>query len=113
MTRPTGPFAAPPPPEPRSSKSKQEPTQSLRAYIRQRDKGCVAAIVLRDHGATCQGVMQIDHVRASGGLGVKSPAERGNLVQLCAWHHKLKTEYGKVWRPLLLAYLARVEGEAA
>jgi hypothetical protein len=30
------------------------------------------------------------------------------MVLLCHWHHRLKTEYGKTWRPLLLAYLERV-----
>jgi hypothetical protein len=34
------------------------------------------------------------------------------MVSLCLWHHKLKTEYGKVWRPLLIDYLDRVEGPA-
>jgi len=41
---------------------------------------------------------------------MKSPTHRTNMVVLCRWHHRLKTEYGKVWRPLLLAYLERVEG---
>jgi hypothetical protein len=58
-------------------------------------------------------MLQVDHVRASGGLGMKSPATRDNLVLLCAWHHKAKTDFGRVWRPLLLAYLERVEGKAA
>jgi hypothetical protein len=35
------------------------------------------------------------------------------MVVLCRHHHRAKTEYGKVWRPLLLAYLERVEGRAA
>lgn len=107
MIRPTSPFAAPPDVKRKTSRSKQEPTESLRAYVKQRDKGCVAAHILKVYDQ-CQGGLQIDHVRASGGLGMKSPAERWNLVQLCAWHHKAKTEYGKVWRPLLLAYLERV-----
>jgi hypothetical protein len=76
----------------------------MRAYILRRDGGCVG----RDYSA-CEGPIEIDHVRASGGLGLRSPSEAWNLVSLCRWHHKSKTEYGKVWRPLLLAYLARVE----
>ena len=107
MTRPAGPFAAPPAPVRKTSRSKQEPTAAQRAYIRQRDRGCVAAHILKDYNS-CQGALQVDHVRASGGLGMKSPATLNNLVQLCAWHHKAKTEYGRVWRPLLLSYLERV-----
>jgi 5-methylcytosine-specific restriction endonuclease McrA len=112
VTRPSGPFAAPRAPVKKESKSKQEPTAAMRAYLHQRDKGCVAAKVLHDNGATCQGALQVDHVRASGGLGMKSPATRENLLLLCTWHHKLKTEYGRTWRPLLLAYLERVEKAA-
>lgn len=109
MTRPSSAFAPPDGPLKRKNpRSKQEPTQAMRAYLRQRDKGCVAAHVMRVYDQ-CVGPIQVDHVRASGGLGMKSPMERGNLVQLCAWHHKAKTEYGRVWRPLLLAYLERVE----
>jgi 5-methylcytosine-specific restriction endonuclease McrA len=57
----------------------------------------------------CDGPLEVDHVRASGGLGLKSPTVRTNLVVLCMHHHRLKTEFGKTWRPLLLAYLERVE----
>jgi hypothetical protein len=28
---------------------------------------------------------------------------------LCRHHHRLKTDWGKTWRPLLIAYLERVE----
>ena len=31
------------------------------------------------------------------------------LRSLCSWHHRLKTDHGKTWRPLLIAYLDRVE----
>jgi hypothetical protein len=110
VTRPASPFAPPPQKARKTSRSPQEPSAALRAYIRQRDSGCVAPLLLMgEFGGVCQGPLQIDHVRASGGLGMKSPTSKGNLVLLCAWHHKLKTEYGRVWRPLLLAYLARVE----
>jgi 5-methylcytosine-specific restriction endonuclease McrA len=61
----------------------------------------------------CDGPLDVDHVRASGGLGMKSPTHRTNMVVLCRHHHRAKTEYGKTWRPLLLAYLERVEGRAA
>jgi hypothetical protein len=43
---------------------------------------------------------------------MKSPTHRTNMVVLCRHHHRAKTEYGKVWRPLLIAYLERVEGRS-
>jgi 5-methylcytosine-specific restriction endonuclease McrA len=60
----------------------------------------------------CSGPLDVDHVRASGGLGMKSPTHRTNMVVLCRHHHNLKTDWGKVWRPLLIDYLDRVEGPA-
>lgn len=53
----------------------------------------------------CQGSGSLDHVRASGGIGLKSVTERGNLVYMCLGHHRLKTDNGRVWRPRLLAYI--------
>lgn len=40
---------------------------------------------------------------------MKSETTRRNMLSLCRWHHRLKTEYGKIWRPLLIAYLERME----
>ena len=57
----------------------------------------------------CHYALEVDHVRASGGLGMKSPTELGNLVTLCRDHHRLKTEHGKTWRPLELEYLEIVK----
>jgi 5-methylcytosine-specific restriction endonuclease McrA len=79
-------------------------------YVRARDNGCVAPRATRGiHPMMCDGPLDVDHVRASGGLGLKSPTHRTNMVVLCRHHHRAKTEYGKVWRPLLLAYLERIE----
>ena len=104
-------------------------------YVRARDRGCVAAravaatgdlrllelgpegdlrllegdLRLLELGLACDGPLDVDHVRASGGLGMKSETHRRNMVLLCRHHHRAKTEYGKTWRPLLLAYLDRVE----
>lgn len=121
MTRPTSPFAAPPLKRRPAQKRATAAEAAEKAYVRARDGGCVArycvpanqkvvpAGVVRVPADVCEGPLEVDHVRASGGLGMKSPTHRSNLVCLCQWHHKLKTEYGRVWRPLLIAYLARVE----
>ena len=82
-------------------------------YVRARDRGCVAGRAYgfgpARSGMGCDGPLDVDHVRSSGGLGMKSETHRRNMVVLCRHHHRAKTEYGKTWRPLLLAYLDRVE----
>ena len=112
MTRPTSPFAAPPSKKAPKVKRDTSTEAAEKAYVRARDKGCVAQRACRlggvVHLAYCDGPLDVDHVRASGGLGMKSPTHRTNMVVLCRWHHRLKTEYGKTWRPLLLAYLENV-----
>jgi hypothetical protein len=53
----------------------------------------------------CAGGREMDHVRASGGLGMKSPSTVSNLVILCAKHHLEKTMHGREWRPILIDYI--------
>jgi hypothetical protein len=108
VTRPTSPFAAPPAKKKPTAKRDTAAEAAEKAYVRQRDKGCIGQRIV---GLDCQGPLEVDHVRASGALSKKSVTHRSNMVLLCHWHHKLKTEYGRVWRPLLLAYLERVERE--
>ena len=111
MTRPSGPFAAPPKRKSPTVKRDTDAEAAEKHYVRLRDGGCVAYRAgMRYPVPVCNGPLDVDHVRASGGLGLKSPTHRTNMVVLCRWHDRLKTEYGKVWRPLLLAYLERVEG---
>lgn len=114
MTRPASPWAPPPPRKVKPVKRDSADEAAEKAYVRHRDRGCVVAHMPfwarhRLSAPVCSGPLEVDHVRASGGLGIKSPTHRSNMVLLCHWHHRLKTEYGKVWRPLLLAYLERVE----
>ena len=112
MTRAAGPFAAPPPKKALTVKRDTPDEAAEKRYVRARDVGCVYWKLSLDgpHHSDCEGPLDVDHVRASGGLGMKSETHRRNLVVLCRWHHKLKTDYGRTWRPLLLAYLERVEG---
>ena len=112
MTRPSSPFAAPPPKKAPKVKRDTDQERAEKNYVRARDNGCVAPrarYANPEIHQACAGPLDVDHVRASGGLGMKSPTDRRNMVVLCRWHHRLKTEYGKVWRPLLIDYLERVE----
>lgn len=79
---------------------------SLRLIVLQRDNGCVGPRV--GMPGDCGGALELDHVRASHGIGMKSPTEAGNLATLCGFHHRLRTEHGRTWRPVLLAYLEAV-----
>lgn len=116
MTRLAGPFAPPPPKKAPKVKRDTPDEAAERTHVWMRDRECVAKRALDLYGhhpveaERCDGPLSYDHVRASGGLGMKSPTHRTNGVILCLHHHRLKTEYGKTWRPILLAYLARVEG---
>lgn len=115
MTRLADPFAAPPPRKPPKVKRDTLDEANEKRYVRSRDKGCVAGRAYgfgpASSGMGCQGRLDVDHVRASGGLGLKSETHRRNMVVLCRHHHDAKTQYGKTWRPLLIAYLERVEGD--
>jgi hypothetical protein len=112
VTRPASAFASPPIKRRPAQKRDDVAAMNEKVYVRIRDKGCVANRALEAGPKLyypCDGPLEVDHVRASGALSKKSVTHRSNMVLLCAWHHKLKTEYGRTWRPLLLAYLERVE----
>jgi 5-methylcytosine-specific restriction endonuclease McrA len=108
MSRTSSPFAAPPPRKVPKVKRDTDQERAEKNYVRARDRGCVAQRIV-SAVQICGGPLDVDHVRASGGLGMKSPTHRTNMVVLCRHHHRLKTDWGKTWRPLLLAYLERVE----
>ncbi|HEY1168507.1 MAG TPA: HNH endonuclease signature motif containing protein [Candidatus Limnocylindrales bacterium] len=81
----------------------------MRAQVRARDGGCVFARLGVPHD--CFGRLELDHVRASGGLGLRSASTPDNLVLLCPWAHRLKTLGGRRWRPVLLDWIERAEQE--
>ena len=74
----------------------------VRLFVLHRDGGCVGFGRLPGE---CQGGLELDHVRASHGMGMKSATTADNLVSLCAAHHRYKTEHGREARPILLDYL--------
>jgi hypothetical protein len=82
------------------------PTMRLRVHDRDAlaTGGCVGFGRLP---GPCEGPIEQDHVRASGGVGMKSVTCDCNLVDLCNGHHRYKTEHGREARPVLLDYLAR------
>ena len=79
-------------------------------HVREHQDGCIGPMA--GMPGDCSGGIQNDHVRASGGFGMKSIAV--NCARLCGLtHHPMKTEHGTTYRPLLLAAIARLHGECA
>lgn len=88
----------------RASKGTTWPA-SVRRVIEERDGECVGPRI--GMLGSCAGPLDPDHVRASGALGRKSRSTVDNGVLLCRWvHHRIKTDHGRTWRPLLLAWIA-------
>ena len=89
----------------------RDPIPSIvREHVRARDRGCVFGRLGIAHD--CFGGLEIDHVRASGGLGIRSRGTPDNLVLLCPTAHLEKTLHRRRWRPVLLAWIDRAEREA-
>jgi 5-methylcytosine-specific restriction endonuclease McrA len=82
----------------------------VRAQVRARDRDCVLSRlgILHD----CFGRLELDHVRASGGLGLRSRSTLDNLVLLCPVAHRMKTLEGRRWRPVLLTWIEHAAGDA-
>lgn len=80
----------------------------MRLRVLQRDAravgGCIGFALLN---GSCAGGLELDHVRASHGVGMKSVTCDCNLVSLCGAHHRFKTEHGREVRPVLIVYLER------
>jgi 5-methylcytosine-specific restriction endonuclease McrA len=76
---------------------------SVRIAVLQRDQICVGRKI--GFPTECSGPLELDHVRASHGMGMKSATSEDNLVSLCGACHRWKTAHGREARPLLLAYL--------
>jgi 5-methylcytosine-specific restriction endonuclease McrA len=93
---------------PLRSKPRMDPDlRWVRAYVAARDRECVGRVV--GFPTLCYGRPEMDHVRASGALSKKSRTAPDNCVMLCGNCHRYKTAHGREARPLLIAYLERVE----
>jgi hypothetical protein len=89
-----------------------DPVQpEVRAYVKERDRGCVFAQLGVPHD--CFGPLELDHVRASGGLGLRSTSTPDNLVLLCSSAHFAKTLHGRIWRPILIGWIEHAERESS
>jgi len=82
----------------------------VRAQVRARDRTCVFNRLGIPHD--CFGRLELDHVRASGGLGLRSRSTGDNLVLLCPIAHRMKTLEGRRWRPVLLAWIEHAARDA-
>lgn len=77
----------------------------VRRAIEARDPVCVGRIIGLPP-SECFGGLELDHVRASGAIGMKSRSTLDNGARMCAAHHRYKGEHGRTVRPLLLDYIA-------
>ena len=96
-----------PSPRQRGTSRPDPVSSSVRAHVRERDRGCVFTRLGIAH--ECLGQLELDHVRASGGLGLRSRSTPDNLVLLCPAAHRTKTLDGRRWRPVLLAWIEAAE----
>lgn len=70
---------------------------------------CLGAVV--GMPGECSGQLEPDHIRASGGLGMKSRSTLDNCAPMCGEHHRRKTREGRTWRPRLIeAVMAAMAG---
>jgi hypothetical protein len=84
---------------------------AVREHVASHQDGCIGP--LAGMPGACSGSVELDHVRASGGVGMKSKSIATNGARLCSWHHSLKTREGRTWRPRLLDVIARRAAECA
>ena len=79
----------------------------VRRALERRDPVCVGRVL--GFPVTCFGGLELDHIRASGGIGMKSRSTLDNGARLCSACHRWKTLNGRIARPLLLEYVERSE----
>jgi hypothetical protein len=85
--------------------------REVRAHVYSHQPDCLGPAV--GMPGDCFGADELDHLRASGGLGMKSKSIAVNGARLCSMHHRLKGDEGRVWRPLLIAEVGRLAAECS
>jgi hypothetical protein len=85
------------------------------AAVMLRDQSCVGPRVGMEEECGSQWgpgrpvVIEMDHVN-SAGFGKRGPSIEENLVVLCGYHHRVKTEASRRWRAAINEYLEQFYG---
>lgn len=84
-------------------------TPEMAEHVRSRDNfSCIGPVV--GMPGQCEGKVEFDHI-LNGGMSYRGPSTALNLASLCAYvHHPMKGADANRWRPLLVAFVARMEG---
>jgi hypothetical protein len=90
-------------------------TPELRYAVIRRDHACVGAKI--GMGGACGSqfgsgtdiVWELDHID-NAGMGRRGPSTMENLVLMCGYHHRVKTEATRTWRPKLREYIHEKSG---
>jgi 5-methylcytosine-specific restriction endonuclease McrA len=91
-------------------------TPELRRTVINRDKTCIGPRIGMpkecgtQFGPGTKGPVELDHV-VSSGFGKRGPSIEENLVAICGFHHRMKTEASKTWRPKIIEYLEKFYGQ--
>lgn len=86
------------------------PAEVKRQMDERDQRRCIGRVV--GFPTICSGGLERDHIRASGGLGMKSRSTLDNGVLLCSMCHQWKTLHGRDARPLLIDYVDRMAAGA-
>ncbi len=90
-------------------------TPDVYAAVMLRDQSCVGPRVGMEEECGSQWgpgrpvVIEMDHVN-SAGFGKRGPSIEENLVVLCGYHHRVKTEASRRWRAAINEYLEQFYG---
>ena len=85
----------------------------VREHVREHQPRCIGPLTDPPMPDECWPPDEMDHVRASGGIQMKSESIATNAARVCHRHHEMKTHDGRTWRPRFLAVIARLHGECA
>ena len=85
-------------------------TPDIYRRVLERDHGCVMADHCGADPALCSIHLELDHIDSLG-FNLRGPSTLDNLVSVCSFHHKLKTEHAAYWRPLLRGYIAKARNQ--
>ena len=93
----------------RAKPHKDPVTPEMWFYVISRDGGCIGPRMGMERA--CFGRLELDHLY-NGGIGKRGPSTARNLSTLCGQHHYTKTVEARRWRPVINAYLSRLEDES-